>query len=198
MLKVPQKRGAGTAVLVAVVLALGLLAGCAAPIPAPSVPVRDVAGDIAPENDKQTAVLAGKLDRAGQRLHSWKELAPALRASRARIAGREPGQVAVAHGDVAVTWGDVAKTLGCLEGLLPCLDAESGLLAEQFRWVKLKDGTAFSGYYEPVVKASRTRKSGYTAPLYRVPSDLRELNLGSFKSEHMYHMEKGLPLGELF
>ena len=198
LLKVPQKRGAGTAVLAAAVLALGLLAGCAAPLPAPSAPVRDVAGDLVPENDEQAAVLAGKLDRAGQRLHSWKELAPALRASRAHIAGREPGQVAVAHGDVAVTWGDVAKTLDRLEVLLPRLDAEPGLLAERFRWVKLKDGAAFSGYDEPVVKASRTRKPGYTAPLYRVPSDLRELNLGSFKSELIgqrvvYRMERGSP-----
>ena len=149
--------------------------------------------------EEQAAVLAGKLDRTGQRLHSWKELAPALRASRAHIAGREPGQVAVAHGDVAVTWGDVAKTLDRLEALLPRLDAEPGLLAERFRWVKLKDGAAFSGYYEPVVKASRTRKPGYTAPLYRVPPDLRELNLGSFKSELIgqrvvYRMEKGKPV----
>ena len=199
LLKVPQKRGAGTAALAAAVLALGLLAGCAAPLPAPSAPVRDVAGDLVPENDEQAAVLAGKLDRTGQRLHSWKELAPALRASRAHIAGREPGQVAVAHGDVAVTWGDVAKTLDRLEALLPRLDAEPGLLAERFRWVKLKDGAAFSGYYEPVVKASRTRKPGYTAPLYRVPPDLRELNLGSFKRELIgqrvvYRMEKGKPV----
>ncbi|MFQ9866230.1 MAG: hypothetical protein ACLRWP_03575 [Bilophila wadsworthia] len=77
LLKVPQKRGAGTAALAAAVLALGLLAGCAAPLPAPSAPVRDVAGDLVPENDEQAAVLAGKLDRTGQRLHSWKELAPA-------------------------------------------------------------------------------------------------------------------------
>ncbi len=65
--------------------------------------------------------------------------------------------------------------------------------------MKLKDGAAFSGYYEPVVKASRTRKPGYTAPLYRVPPDLRELNLGSFKSELIgqrvvYRMEKGKPV----
>lgn len=149
LLKVPQKRGAGTAVLAAAALALGLLAGCAASLPAPSVPVRDVAGDFVPEGDGQAAVLAGKLDRAGQRLHSWKELAPALRVSRAHIAGREPGQVAVAHGDVAVTWGDLAKTLDCLEALLPRLDAEPGLLAERFRWVKLKDGAAFRDTMSP-------------------------------------------------
>lgn len=201
LLKVPQKRGAGSAVLAAAVLALGLLAGCTAslPVPAPSVPSRNAAGDLVPESDERAAMLAGKVDRAGQRLRSWKELAPALRASRAHIAGREPGQVAVAHGDVAVTWGDVARTLDRLEALLPRLDVEPGLLAEQFRWVKLKDGAAFSGYYEPVVKASRTRKPGYTAPLYRVPPDLRELNLGNFKTELIgqrivYRLEKGKPV----
>ena len=47
-----------TAILAAAVLALGLLAGCAAPLPAPSAPVRDVAGDLVPENDEQAAVLA--------------------------------------------------------------------------------------------------------------------------------------------
>ena len=111
------------------------------------------------------------------------------------------GKVLIAAVDSsnAVTWGDVAKTLDRLEALLPRLDAEPGLLAERFRWVKLKDGAAFSGYYEPVVKASRTRKPGYTAPLYRVPPDLRELNLGSFKSELIgqrvvYRMEKGKPV----
>ena len=187
LLKVPQKRGAGTAALAAAVLALGLLAGCAAPLPAPSAPVRDVAGDLVPENDEQAAVLAGKLDRTGQRLHSWKELAPALRASRAHIAGREPGQVAVAHGDVAVTWGDVAKTLDRLEALLPRLDAEPGLLAERFRWVKLKDGAAFSGYYEPVVKASRTRKPGYEQAIYALPPDMKQ-----YKRRHKgrYHTRR--------
>ena len=176
LLKVPQKRGAGTAALAAAVLALGLLAGCAAPLPAPSAPVRDVAGDLVPENDEQAAVLAGKLDRAGQRLHSWKELAPALRASRAHIAGREPGQVAVAHGDVAVTWGDVAKTLDCLEALLPRLDAEPGLLAERFRWVKLKDGAAFSGYYEP-------RRQGKPYPQARLHGPVVPCAAGSARAE---------------
>lgn len=60
LLKVPQKRGAGTAALAAAVLALGLLAGCAAPLPAPSAPVRDVAGDLVPENDEQARRAGGE------------------------------------------------------------------------------------------------------------------------------------------
>lgn len=124
---------------------------------------------LVPESGERAAALASALDRSGQRLRSWTELAPALRASRAHIASREPGQVAVAHGDIAVTWGDVARTLERLEALLPRLDAEPGLLAERFRWIRLKEGAAFSGYYEPVIKASRTRRPGYEVPLYRLP-----------------------------
>lgn len=198
LLKVPQKRGAGTAALAAAVLALGLLAGVRGlPFPLPQL-----------RSGTSRAILS---PRTTSRPPCWRgsSIAPAAPAF---VEGAGPGpagqpgayrwaragQVAVAHGDVAVTWGDVAKTLDCLEALLPRLDAEPGLLAERFRWVKLKDGAAFSGYYEPVVKASRTRKPGYTAPLYRVPPDLRELNLGSFKSELIgqrvvYRMEKGKP-----
>ena len=195
MLKVPQRRAGVPA---AAALALSLLAGCAAPLP-PSPPVRQTAETFAVENDEQAALLAEKLDRTGQGLRSWRELAPALRDSRAHIANREPGQVAVAHGDIAVTWGDVARTLDSLEALLPRLDAEPGLLAERFRWVRLAEGAAFSGYYEPVVKASRTRKPGYAVPLYTLPPDLRRLNLGRFQSDLIgrrivYRMAKGRPV----
>lgn len=198
LLKVRQKRGTG--VLAAAVLALSLLAGCAAPLPPqPPAVQRDHADTFMAESDGQAALLAAKLDRAGQRLGSWKALAPALRASRAHIANRESGQVAVAHGDIAVTWGDVARTLDRLEALLPRLDAEPELLAEQFRWIRLSEGAAFSGYYEPVVKASRTRKPGYAAPLYKLPPDLRQLNLGRFQSDLIgrrivYRMKGGQPV----
>lgn len=154
---------------------------------------------LVPESGERAAALASALDRSGQRLRSWTELAPALRASRAHIASREPGQVAVAHGDIAVTWGDVARTLERLEALLPRLDAEPGLLAERFRWIRLKEGAAFSGYYEPVIKASRTRRPGYEVPLYRLPPDLRQLNLGRFQTELIgqrvaYRLSKGEPV----
>ena len=198
LLKIPQKRGAGRWGPAAA-LVLSLLAGCAAPLPSPPVERKVPVETLVPESEERAASLAAGLDRAGQGLRSWTELAPALRASRAHIAGREAGQVAVAHGDLAVTWGDVARTLERLESLLPRLDAEPGLLAEKFRWIRLREGAAFSGYYEPVVKASRTRRPGYETPLYRLPPDLRQLNLGRFQTELIgqriaYRLSKGEPI----
>ncbi len=198
LLKVLQKVGAVPRTVA--VLAVVLLAGCTAPLPvAPPGPERNVASVLIPETDRQAGLLAARLDRAGQRLHSWKELAPALRASRAHVAARESGQVAVAHGDIAVTWGDVARTLERLEALLPRLDAEPGLLAEQFYWIKLTEDAFFSGYYEPVVKASRTRRPGYEVPLYTLPPDMRQLGLGAFRSDligqHIvYRLKDGRPV----
>lgn len=105
----------------------------------------------------------------------------------------------MAHGDLAITWGDVADTLVLLEALLPRLDAEPELLAQRFRWVRLTEGASFSGYYEPVVMASRTCKAGYVQPLYGLPSDLRQLDLGRFQpmltgQRLAYRMSGGEPV----
>lgn len=112
------KRGAGTAALAAAVLALGLLAGCAAPLPAPSAPVRDVAGDLVPENDEQAAVLAGKLDRTGAciRGRSWpRPCGPAGRMSLGASPVRSRWRTARCGGDVGRCGH---KTLDRLEA--PC------------------------------------------------------------------------------
>ena len=145
------------------------------------------------------AEIAATLRPTGQGLHSWKDLAPALAASRAYVASREAGQVAVAHGTLAVTWGEIEASLALLQELLPRLDTEPDLLAAKFRWIGLTDGAEFSGYYEPVMNASRTRKPGYAYPIYRLPPDLRQADLGAFKAEYigqrlMYRLHKGVPV----
>lgn len=127
------------------------------------------------------ALEAAALTPAGQKLRSWNDLAPAVAASRAYVATREAGEVAVARGELTVTWAEVDASLACLQALLPRLDAEPELLARSFRWVGLSDGADFSGYYEPVVKASRTRAPGYAWPLYRLPADLKRVDLGEFQ-----------------
>ena len=56
--------------------------------------------------------------------------------------------------------------------------------AGYFETVTVGDSRAFAtGYYEPRVAASRTRMSGYDVPIYRVPSDLIDLDLGMFSPE---------------
>lgn len=134
-----------------------------------------------------------------QGLTSWTELAPVIQTSLKYARTHEPEQVAVAHGDLAVTWGDVVNALVRLESLLPRLDKERELLAQQFRWIRLTEGASFSGYYEPLVMASRVRKGGYSQPLYRLPGDLEQLELGRFQplltgQRLVYRMEKGKPV----
>ncbi|HEY2070517.1 MAG TPA: MltA domain-containing protein [Rhizomicrobium sp.] len=41
----------------------------------------------------------------------------------------------------------------------------------------------FTGYYEPELKASRTRHGAYQTPIYGLPSDLVSVDLGQFKPE---------------
>lgn len=42
-------------------------------------------------------------------------------------------------------------------------------------------GVLFTGYYEPVIEASRTRSDKYCWPLYRRPADLLTVDLGLFR-----------------
>lgn len=50
-----------------------------------------------------------------------------------------------------------------------------------FETVQVADGKAFAtGYYEPEIAGSRTRRSGYDVPVYSRPSDLVDVDLGKF------------------
>lgn len=191
---------AGRAVLGLAVLGLSMLgAGCADRSPsfeATEAVQAPAASFYTLETPSAAAVEAAALDPAGQKLRSWNELAPAVAASRAYVATRDAGEVAVARGDLTVTWAEVDASLARLQELLPRLDAEPELLASSFRWLGLSDGAEFSGYYEPVVKASRKRAPGYACPLYRLPPDLKRLDLGDFHPELIgqrvvYRLERG-------
>ncbi len=55
---------------------------------------------------------------------------------------------------------------------------------EQFDVVQVGDGKAFAtGYYEPEIAGSRTRRAGYDVPVYRRPNDLVEVDLGLFAND---------------
>ncbi|HSF12032.1 MAG TPA: murein transglycosylase A [Erythrobacter sp.] len=52
-------------------------------------------------------------------------------------------------------------------------DRARGFFAEQFVPVQIGDGRAFAtGYFEPEIAGSRTRRPGYEVPVYALPSDL--------------------------
>lgn len=53
----------------------------------------------------------------------------------------------------------------------------SAFFAEQFEVVQVGDGAAFvTGYFEPEIAGSRTRRPGYEVPVYRKPPDLVEVD----------------------
>ncbi|MGK2910315.1 MAG: murein transglycosylase A [Sphingobium sp.] len=53
--------------------------------------------------------------------------------------------------------------------------------ARYFETAQVGDGKAFAtGYFEPEIAGSRSRRSGYDVPVYARPSDLIEVDLGQF------------------
>lgn len=52
---------------------------------------------------------------------------------------------------------------------------------DSFRAVRIGDGSAFAtGYFEPQIAGQRTKAPGYEVPVYGVPSDLIDVDLGQF------------------
>jgi len=56
------------------------------------------------------------------------------------------------------------------------------LLAGRFRLVRAapRGGVLFTGYFQPELRASRERTERYRFPIYRVPDDLVQVNLGAY------------------
>ncbi|WP_332817196.1 murein transglycosylase A [Sphingopyxis sp.] len=53
-----------------------------------------------------------------------------------------------------------------------------------FGTVQVGAGTAFvTGYYEPEIAGSRTKRPGYDVPIYRRPADLVDVDLGQFSDD---------------
>lgn len=57
----------------------------------------------------------------------------------------------------------------------------AAFFARYFEAVQVADGKAFAtGYYEPEIAGSRTRRAGYEVPVYGRPADLIDVDLGTF------------------
>lgn len=83
-----------------------------------------------------------------------------------------PDERAAEHSGIRITWGEVVASLEKLKAILPRLDAQPELLEEGFQWLSVAPEVKFTGYYSPVMQASRTRKPGYEYPIYRLPEEL--------------------------
>lgn len=86
---------------------------------------------------------------------------------------------------IAGTVGDWLPLCAAAQGHRgPSLKA---FLLAQFTPLSVSAGTnptgLFTGYYEPVLRGSFTKDETYSVPLYKRPSDLVEVDLGTFRSD---------------
>ncbi len=75
----------------------------------------------------------------------------------------------------------------------------SRFFAEQFVPVQVGDGQGYAtGYYEPEIAGSRTRRPGYDTPIYGVPADLVSVDLGQFSTALVGRSIRGRVEGNRF
>jgi membrane-bound lytic murein transglycosylase A len=129
---------------------------------------------------KDAKAEARSLSPAYQGLASYEDLRPAIERSLEYVRYRPAERVAASYGGLMVTWGQVRRSLEELLELLPRLDENPELLDERFTWFRLDPGTLLTGYYEPLIRASKVRTDKYSHPLYRQPEDLKTIDLGKF------------------
>ena len=122
---------------------------------------------------REAEALALKMSARDQGLNSWREMSSAVDRSLAYASSRPASGTAVSAPGLTLSYGQLAASLRHLRGLLPKLDSYPGLLAKDFTWYRIGPDFGFTGYYEPTLKASRTKSTAYPYPLYRVPPDLR-------------------------
>ncbi len=106
-----------------------------------------------------------------QNLRSWAELAPTLQKSLAYVKAKNQAAFAIRRAGLKLTWGQMQQSITELLKILPQLDKDPSLLLKHFRWIKIPQGIKFTGYYEPLLIASRIYKKDYY-PLYKRPPEL--------------------------
>lgn len=75
----------------------------------------------------------------------------------------------------------------------------SEFFSRHFEAVQVGDGAAFvTGYYEPEIAGSRTRRPGYEVPIYRRPAQLIDVDLGLFSDSLKGKVIRGKVQGSSF
>lgn len=125
-------------------------------------------------SQKEAEELVKNLSPKQQGMHSWRDFSYPLSQSLAFARSRPQASQAFNQTGLKVTYGELAKSLEHLHGLLPALDENPGLLARDFNWYRIGPDFLYTGYFEPTLRASRTKSAAYPYPLYKVPPDLRK------------------------
>jgi membrane-bound lytic murein transglycosylase A len=177
--------------LALILAALGSLAGCATLIPekAPECAACPVCPPPKPEAPAVPAaepmVLANWAELPGWSDDDAGQAWGALLASCSRLKQPE--------------WRPVCDAIQAL-GKRPSASAARALLEERLQpWrIQNADGTKeglITGYYEPLIRGSRTRTSRYATPVLGVPDDLLTIDLGSLYPELKHLRLRGRLVG---
>ncbi|MCF8085744.1 MAG: murein transglycosylase A [Desulfohalobiaceae bacterium] len=172
-----------------VLLVLCLLWGCQ-----PGPPPKGLE-PLAPERAEK---VAQSMAPAEQGLENWSELRPGLKGSLEYVRSkREQGAAPTKVYGRSIPWGELERTLERMLELLPRLEREGpSLLGRHFRFYRLRPDPLFTGYFEPTLRASLTKRPGYDVPIYGVPEDLQVADLGRFHPRWegeslVYRIEEG-------
>ncbi len=125
----------------------------------------------APVGAEAPEEFLAKLTPNNQDLNSWQELDSTLQKTISYVKAKNQAAFAIRAPHLTLTWGQMLQTLMEFQALLPQLDAQPQLLLEHFSWVAAPQGIHFTGYYEPLLEASRTPQPGYH-PIYKRPPEL--------------------------
>lgn len=126
-------------------------------------------------------------DLSGWESDALREALPALMRSCARIA-KLAGETPMGGGGFAGTVADWQPACAAA-AQVPAGNAVAAraFFEREFRPVALSNGGEpeglFTGYYEPFLQGSRTRREPYTVPLYGRPPDLVMVDLGRFRDD---------------
>ena len=170
------------------VLAVAILAGCATIEPTPPVaPAPPVAPPPVPPPTPPPLL---RLDAAPfAELQGWPQSDPrdALRAflRSCAVLTTKPDDAPLGglnYAGTAVEWRQACGAGALVSSDNP--DAARGFFESEFvpyRVTQASGAGLFTGYYEPQLRGSRTRQGPYQTPLYSVPADLVNVDLGQFR-----------------
>ena len=166
---------------IVLLLLIGLVACGEKQQPKPVEPAKAPVSDL-----ENPSFFVSNLSPSMQDLSTWRDMAPTIGKSLAYVNIKPQDQLAIDRPHLKVTWGEMAETLRKLRSILPQLDRHPSLLEKNFRWVQVPNGIDYSGYYEPRVRASRTKKPGYEQAIYAVPPDLNAIK----RKKGKYHTRR--------
>ncbi|MDE7469357.1 MAG: murein transglycosylase A [Desulfovibrionaceae bacterium] len=115
-----------------------------------------------------------------QGIHSFTDYSVPLERSINYLKRKKSTDIGINVANLKITYGELLATAEELQQILPLLDTNPTLLVERFDWYKPIPTILFTGYYEPIINASRKKTEKYKYPIYSTPADMRVLQLGQF------------------